>query len=119
MLWTTANTFIKLSITDLYIRMLVTKRVLLYFVNIVVLLHFAVVVLGAFLMCRPLARTWDKSIRGTCGDEDKLYLAIEVSNLAIDVLILIIPLEFVWNSSMTVKEKIRFTSMFSAGSLLV
>ncbi|KAM5490921.1 hypothetical protein MaudMau93_002329 [Microsporum audouinii] len=48
-------------------------------------------VLQVFLMCRPFAANWDKTIPGACGNQMISFMVFESFGLALDVAILAIP----------------------------
>ena len=55
------------------------------------------VILGTLLICRPLAYNWNRTIDGTCGNTQKLYLSGGIVNLLLDVAIVTLPMPMLWN----------------------
>jgi hypothetical protein len=49
-----------------------------------------VIIFGARL-CDPTTKLWAKAIEGTCGNEYNYFLGVEVSNLVLDLLLLLLP----------------------------
>ena len=47
---------------------------------------------GAFAQCSPVKKDWDSNIPGVCHGEDSLWLANAISNVIIDLAILILPM---------------------------
>lgn len=69
-------------------------------------------VLAAFLLCRPLAKTW---IPGMCGSTKDYVLANSIMNVSIDLLIIFLPMPLIWGLHMTTTRKIALTATFGLG----
>ncbi|KAI1387696.1 uncharacterized protein F4822DRAFT_444296 [Hypoxylon trugodes] len=117
--WALANTGVKLSMIDLYIKLFGTNKrfqSVSYILMSAVGLYCLMVILIAFLLCRPLAFNWDTSIPGGhCGNRNSAFLASGVMNLVLDVAVLILPLPMLWNLNMAMNKKISLMLMFSIG----
>jgi len=48
-------------------------------------------IIGLFLQCRPINYYWDKSVEGTCFNQQAFYYADAGFNLATDIIILSLP----------------------------
>ncbi|KAH6680648.1 hypothetical protein B0J14DRAFT_634169 [Halenospora varia] len=71
-----------------------------------------------FLMCTPLAYTWDKTITdGHCIDEQEVLLWISFSNIVTDVLMLILPLPILWRLHIPVNQMLGLVITFLTFSL--
>ena len=55
------------------------------------------VVLATMLICRPLSYNWDRAEKGTCGHRTALYLGGGISNLLIDVSMVVLPMPMLWS----------------------
>jgi len=73
------------------------------------------VFLEAFLLCRPFAYTWDKTIDGKCADTTKAFLSAGIINLLIDVVVIILPMPMLWKLQIPLGKKLAITAMFSMG----
>lgn len=49
-------------------------------------------VLIGFLICRPVAKNWDPTVAGVCGNRIDGYMAVSVVNVIVDCLMLVLPL---------------------------
>ena len=81
--------------------------------------YFTSVILEAFLLCRPVAYNWDKSVRGTCGFEGLAFLLQGTMNLIIDFGVIIMPIPMLWRLQMPFPKKVGIAAMFSVGVLYV
>ena len=74
------------------------------------------VILETFLLCRPVAYNWDKTIDGgRCADTIKAYLSAGIINLLIDVGIVIMPIPVLWKLQLPATKKFGISAMFSIG----
>lgn len=73
-------------------------------------------ILVALLTCQPFAKSWDKSLPGTCGDVTKSFVAIASLDVAIDFLILILPMPVIWHLQMPKVTKIGLSALFAVGT---
>lgn len=54
--------------------------------------YFISVFLETFLLCKPVAYSWDKSIlEGYCRNENLAYLIAGITNLIIEALVVVLP----------------------------
>ena len=65
--------------------------------------------------CRPLKAYWDKSIPGKCIDSNKLFIVNQGFNIAIDFILLGIPLPIIWKLHTVWQEKLELTLLFTVG----
>lgn len=79
--------------------------------------YFLVVLLEAYLLCRPLAYNWDETVEGTCADKNSAFLSSAIINLLIDLCTVVLPLPMLWRLHMPTARKIGITAMFSLGAL--
>ena len=72
-------------------------------------------ILEEFVICRPLAYQWNKSIKGVCGDQTLSFLIPGVINLVLDLLIIALPMPVLWNLQMRTAKKIATSAVFGIG----
>jgi hypothetical protein len=77
------------------------------------------IILSCLLICRPLALNWDPTLEGTCGDQLLSYTITGSFNLATDVIVLLLPLPYLWKLQMKLYKKIILSCTFSLGIWLV
>lgn len=80
-------------------------------------LYGIVVILEAFLICRPMAVDWNAHVAGTCGDQIVSYLVLEVLGLLLDLAILLLPILPVWRLQLPFAKKVSLGGFFSTGVL--
>lgn len=110
----------KVSLLFLYYRIfgVVTKfRVALWISAFIVIGFWIPCTILAFLGCQPFERNWDKSIPGSCVDLYSFFRYNGIANLAIDFLILLLPLPMVWRLKAPVRQRIELTGIFALGLL--
>ncbi|ROW14766.1 hypothetical protein VPNG_03832 [Cytospora leucostoma] len=119
--WGLATFFIKLSILFFYISIFTFPR-LRTAVFIVITLDVAliiVVIFESFLLCRPLAYTWDKTIPGgVCGNSTESYLSVAILNLILDIALVILPMPVLWRLQMPVEKKVAVNAILALGLLI-
>ena len=72
-------------------------------------------ILTGFLICRPIAYNWDKTLRGECGSTMDEEIAFAVFNMVIDGMIVVLPMPTIWGLQMPVKTKISICCIFGLG----
>ncbi|KAJ5770174.1 uncharacterized protein N7511_002225 [Penicillium nucicola] len=66
--------------------------------------------------CRPVAKQWDLSLKGTCIDTVSFYyVAIAGTNLGFDIAIIILPLPVLWKLQLQRRQKLVLTAVFTLG----
>jgi hypothetical protein len=77
--------------------------------------YFIMVFLEAFLLCTPVQFNWNKSIDGTCANEQMAFLSAGIINLLIDLIVVLLPMPMLWNLQMGLPKKIGLSAMFGIG----
>ena len=115
-----AITFPKLCILSIYLRIFITKayRMTVYTLGMTVILTFIGGGLAGSLGCQPLAYFWDHTIPGGhCFNTNAFFRWISLPNVLTDVIMLVLPLPFIWALHMTRNQKIGLTVTFLTGSV--
>ncbi|KAE8323483.1 hypothetical protein BDV39DRAFT_217727 [Aspergillus sergii] len=110
----------KISILLFYIRIFSTPkfRMIAYAVGFIVLGHGIGVFFAAIFQCSPVQYAWDKTIEGgSCFDQQAFYRYVSPPNILTDVLILVMPLPFVWKLHTRMTQKLALTGVFLLGGL--
>ncbi|KAJ6179618.1 hypothetical protein N7519_010079 [Penicillium mononematosum] len=110
----------KISILLFYVRIFPVHKfqIFAYIVGAVVLGHGIGVLLAAVFQCSPIAYTWDKTIvGGSCFNQEAFFRYVSPPNILTDVLVLIMPLPYVWKLHAHVGHKVALTGVFLLGSL--
>ena len=74
--------------------------------------------LTAFLHCRPLAFYWDRSIpNGYCASDNVVAYSITSVDVIFDVVVLILPVPWLWGMHMPAPKRMAVIGLFILGSL--
>jgi hypothetical protein len=77
-------------------------------------------VIPLIFACTPIAKNWDIRITtGTCINRTGLYLATAVTNTASDVILILIPIKFVWGLHLPAMQKLGIILLFTMGGLTI
>lgn len=76
-------------------------------------------ILIGFLICRPVAKNWDPTSPGVCGNRLAGYTAVSVVNVVVDVLMLALPLPMVLRLQVKPGYKWALTGIFGIGVVTV
>ena len=116
-LWVTTTTLIKLSILHLYVGIFERPyfRAAAYTVGILSVLFWIAYVLTGFLVCRPLAFNWDKTLHGTCGNTTSQEIGSATINMVLDLSIVILPMPLLWTLQLPLKKKFMLSGIFGLG----
>ncbi|KAJ6031354.1 hypothetical protein N7540_002086 [Penicillium herquei] len=112
---------IKTSIMTFYLRIFGTNRSFRIQVAItmtIVWMWSASVILETFLLCRPLKYNWDTSISGVCGNRNATYVIAGTMNLITDLMVMALPMPYIWKLQLGTAKKIALCSVFSVGLLV-
>ncbi|CAG7968649.1 unnamed protein product [Penicillium nalgiovense] len=110
----------KISILLFYVRIFPIRKfqIFAYIVGAVVLGHGIGVLLAAIFQCSPIAYTWDKTIvGGSCFNQEAFFRYVSPPNILTDILILVMPLPYVWKLHTHVGHKVALSGVFLLGSL--
>jgi hypothetical protein len=121
LLWTLANTCVKLSILHLYVKIF-QRRKFIWACYAVMFLSAAYCIsncLQNLLLCRPIQYNWDKTIDGVCTPAYYPYVSSASIHMGIDVIIVILPMPVLWDLQMGTSKKISLSIVFGIGILSV
>ncbi|PLB50872.1 hypothetical protein P170DRAFT_406305 [Aspergillus steynii IBT 23096] len=82
---------------------------------VLVVLYWLASILTITLLCRPINSNWNPTIERTCGNVAKTEYASAGFNLAVDLLVVTLPMPIVWKLQMTEKKKFGVTAAFLLG----
>ncbi|KAN0068104.1 hypothetical protein V8E54_013674 [Elaphomyces granulatus] len=110
----------KLSALCFCLRVFVFRKVRIFtwIVIGIVIINWAAFTISATLQCRPLAYWWDKTIQGGfCIDVQLLFRLACIPNLAIDVMVLALPITSLMQLRLPLFKKIALCFIFLTGSV--
>lgn len=79
--------------------------------------YMIMVVLEGFLLCTPVEKNWNLLLPGTCADNKVAYLWAAITNLLIDVGIILLPIPVLRKLQMPLSKKLAIGVMFGLGAL--
>jgi hypothetical protein len=65
-----------------------------------------------FFMCRPFKSNYDLTVKGTCLDQPKVFMAIGAFNIISDILICALPIPTIWALKTRRMMKVGLTALF-------
>ncbi|KAI4202070.1 MAG: hypothetical protein LQ350_002859 [Teloschistes chrysophthalmus] len=111
----------KLSILFFYHRLFPSRTFFMVSIitGIATILWWIGLMLTAFLHCRPLAYYWDRTIpNGHCVDDLLIGYAITSVNIVTDLIVLILPIPWLWGMNMAVPKRMAVVGLFVLGSFV-
>ena len=73
-------------------------------------------VLSALLVCQPIAFNWDPTIPGgVCGNRPASYISVGILHIITDVMVLVIPIPYIWRLQVKISRKISVFIVFCMG----
>ncbi|KAI1110018.1 hypothetical protein F5Y14DRAFT_466145 [Nemania sp. NC0429] len=78
-------------------------------------LLYTVILITANITCKPFAKLWDKTLPGTCSDNNAFDVATATFNLLSDLLTLLLPQPVIWRLNLATKKKIGIAAIFAIG----
>lgn len=120
-LWNFTVCFSKLSVLLMYTiaipvrQMVIAARV----IGLFIILWNTGGVLGALLLCRPIALNWDRTLSGHCGDNRLFYMWLGAINVVAEAVILLLPVPFLYRLQMKAFKKVIVMGLFSVGWMYV
>ena len=119
--WISTITIVKLSLILLYRRIFATplfRRTSLV-VGIACVVWFVVSCFLVIFQCQPVSAFFNPELLFTdhCIDLQVLYWGILASNIALDLIVLCLPLYMVLGLQLAVRQKLLLSGIFALGSL--
>lgn len=111
-------TSIKLSVLMFYVRIfhkIRSYRIAFWVMGAIIVSWDIAVSMMAIFTCIPVQAAWISSIHGRCLDYQSTFLGTAVSNIIIDVLLLILPMPMLWKLNINTRRKIALVGVFAAG----
>ena len=113
-------TLTKLSILYFYHRIFPVQRflVICYLIAGVMIAWWLGLVFSIIFSCKPVQFFWDKTIHnGHCVNENSLAYGITAANIVTDIVVLVLPIPWLWRLQMQMSRKLAIIGMFLLGSL--
>ena len=107
-------TLIKLSILSLFWTAFPSKQMRFWTMvigGVVTAWGIACVLVGIF-SCLPIHKFWDRSVPGTCIDQNAFYYGLQIPTIITDFAILFLPMKPVWDLQLPTRQKVSMTFIF-------
>ena len=82
-------------------------------------LFYISVIIVTNLSCIPRDKMWRRWVRGTCINFDAFNISLTALDLLFNVLILLLPHRVIWRLSLSTKQKVGVSFIFSVGIMYV
>jgi hypothetical protein len=118
LLWNVTICFSKLSVLLMYITLIPVNALIqpARVIGVFIILWNSASIVAGLAICQPFAMNWDQTIEGgRCGDQTKFYMWLGIINVIVDVLILGLPMPFLYKLQLPLRKKILLLGMFSVG----
>jgi hypothetical protein len=111
----------KLSYLFFYLRIFVTKgfRIAAWVCMGCACAYWAGSMLQIFFICQPFQKNWNPTLPGHCASQNVAFSTIGAFNLITDVMIMVLPLHFIWKLQMSTATKLALYGIFGMGVLYV
>lgn len=73
----------------------------------------------AIFMCTPIQRGWDKSVPGTCVDEQSYLFSNSAFNMATDVIVFVMPIPTLWSLQLPLRQRLVLMATFTCGAVIL
>jgi hypothetical protein len=117
--YTVCHLAVKLSITLLYLRILINRAAKRLLIGLVI--YFSVYgtlcLLLTIMTCWPIERYWDNSVPGRCLDNRTLRYAFAAINIVNDIALLIAPMPWLKSLQMPRRTKFLVIGLFAIGGV--
>lgn len=114
---------VKTSMMALYLKLFGTKasiRTAIYVTGAIVWAWGLSIVLESFLICQPIEFNWNPTLPGgKCGNRNAAFVVAGVLNMVTDLMVMSLPIPYIWNLQLRVGRKIGLSVAFSLGLLYV
>ena len=119
-LYTTGIALTKLSVLAFYRRIFSIKRPLkiaILFIGAFTIAWWLSITVASILQCVPIRAYWDPIIKGRCEKKYPFFLGVAIPNIALDFVLLILPLHPLWRLNMKRSHKMALVVVFVLGYL--
>lgn len=116
-MYNTAVIFMRLSILLLYLTIFPNQRFrwFAYGLGSFIILFPSISMLYLFGFCIPIEKNWAPLTPGNCGNTLAVELVSGAVNLVLDMVLIAMPMPFIWRLQMPTQRKIAVSSVFCLG----
>lgn len=73
------------------------------------------IVVGTSVLCHPVAKNWYPALPGSCGSTSSLWIGSAAPSVAIDLIILLLPMPIIWGIKASRARRIGLVLTFGLG----
>ncbi|KAK3385854.1 hypothetical protein B0H63DRAFT_188443 [Podospora didyma] len=73
----------------------------------------------SIFMCTPIIRGWDKSVLGTCINDEAFLFSNATFNMAADIIVFVIPIPMLWGLQLPLRQRLILLSTFTCGAVIL
>ncbi|KAF1948944.1 hypothetical protein CC80DRAFT_599299 [Byssothecium circinans] len=122
LLWVTITTLVKLSILHFYLSVFHIEKKFVYACYFTMALCAAYWI-GCFFsfafFCTPVEKIWHPALPGHCGEPNSKYIASASIDLAVDIIIIVLPMPIIWTLQMPLGRKVGLIGVFAIGLFII
>lgn len=118
-IFATAISVTRLSLLVFYHRIFPVKRfkIVASITGCIIICWWISFILAIIFSCYPVESYWNKAIVGHCVNEHTLSWGITGTELATNIIMLILPIPWLWKLRLAWSKKLALTGMFALGTL--
>lgn len=109
---------IKASVLFFYLRVFGASgltRTLTYATMALVGMWMVSYIFAASFLCNPVRKSWMPAIDGKCGDQLAMDESMVITNIATDIVIMVLPMYTIWRLKLRMVERMGLMAAFSLG----
>lgn len=80
-----------------------------------VVIYFVCYAMVNIFSCIPIDKDWNKNAKGTCINTNTRTIVTRALNLALDVLVVALPMPVIWRLQMTLSKRLIVSAILGAG----
>ncbi|KAL8847939.1 MAG: hypothetical protein Q9221_007004 [Calogaya cf. arnoldii] len=120
----TSTTLAKYSILAFYWRIFAIKsfRQILIWTTVLCTVYMVAIDLTIIFQCQPIHHSWDQVVgtsQGQCIDEYRFFVGSGSANVALNLLVFILPMPLLWRLRTTARQQIILTAIFTLAGFVV
>ncbi|KAI1827659.1 hypothetical protein F4861DRAFT_329038 [Xylaria intraflava] len=116
-LYALAVGLVKISITVMLMRIFVTRpvRIAGFAILVVSVLWVILTILVGLLLCMPIEKNWNPSVKGTCGNQDAGFGAVAGLDIFNELSLIILPIPSIFRLQLSRRYKLALAGIFGTG----
>ncbi|KAF7587861.1 hypothetical protein BBP40_006630 [Aspergillus hancockii] len=114
-------TLVKMSILVFYRRLFPTAPFQRINVGVIIfcIIWFVVAIIGDILYCIPVRQFWDATAHGSCFNFPIYFLAMELVDLLLDVVIIGLPMKTILGLQLSLRKRLALLGVFLLGAFVI